>query len=293
MVTSHPHLFQTSVADESEIHKLNANHFLPDCAVLQWCPATGEDLPTPNANEIVVFSSSLQRGFSLPTCDFFRGLLDHYQIELVHLNPNSILRIAIFIHLYEAFPGIPPNFPLFKNYFFLKYQSSASIRMVIEGVGLQTRPRVGFLDLPMKTSLRGWHRTWFYCENHKPIFPPFVGLLPEFQGSWSKKPTPLDIPHVAALTNKVNLLKERDLIGVCVAAHWLTHRVVPLKKQVHPDWEYSRVEDPTRETNVKITPEHLVKLLEEMFQDTSNCPIDEQVRSYHIGVERDPVWHPG
>jgi hypothetical protein len=154
MAASHPHLFQTSVADESEIHKLVTNHFLPDHAVLQWCPATGEDLPTPNTNEIVVFSSFFQRGFGLLACDFFRELLDHYQIELVHFNPNSILQITVFVHLYEAFLSIPPNFPLFKNYFFLKYHSSATNRKVIKGMGLQTRAHAGFLDLSMKTSIR-------------------------------------------------------------------------------------------------------------------------------------------
>jgi hypothetical protein len=38
-----------------------------------------------------VFSSFFQCGFGLPAYNFFRGLLDQYQIELVHLNPNSIL----------------------------------------------------------------------------------------------------------------------------------------------------------------------------------------------------------
>jgi hypothetical protein len=155
MAASHPHLFQSSVVDESEIHKLVATHILPDHAVLQWCTAIGEDLPTPNTNEIVVFSSLFQRGFGLPAYDFFRGLLDQYQIELVHLNPNSILQITVFVHLCEAFLGIPPKFPLFKNYFFLKYQSSATNQKVIGGVGLQTRPRADFLDLRLKTSLQG------------------------------------------------------------------------------------------------------------------------------------------
>jgi hypothetical protein len=113
-------------------------------------------------NEIVVFSSFFQRGFGLPACDFFCGLLDHYQIELVHLNPNSILQITIFVHLCKAFLGIPPNFPLFKNYFFLKYQPSAANRTVIRAVGLQTRSRANFFDLLMKSSVRGWHGTWFY-----------------------------------------------------------------------------------------------------------------------------------
>jgi hypothetical protein len=77
MAASHPHLFQSSIADESEIHKLVVNQFLPDRAVLQWHPAADEDLPTPNTNEIVVFSS-FQCRFGLPTCAFIRGLLDHY-----------------------------------------------------------------------------------------------------------------------------------------------------------------------------------------------------------------------
>jgi hypothetical protein len=170
MAASQLHLFQSSVVNESEIRKLVANHFLPDCAVLQWRPATSEDLPTPNTNEIMVFSSFFQHGFGLPAYDFFRRLLDHYQIKLVHLNPNSILQTTVFVHLCEGFLGIPPNFPLFK-----KYQPSAGNRKVIGGIGLQTRLHAGFLDLPLKTSLRGWHGTWFYCRNHEPSLPPFVG----------------------------------------------------------------------------------------------------------------------
>jgi hypothetical protein len=54
-----------SVADESEIRKLVVNHFLPDRAMLKWRPTAGEDLPTPNTNKIVVFSSFFQRGFGL------------------------------------------------------------------------------------------------------------------------------------------------------------------------------------------------------------------------------------
>jgi hypothetical protein len=62
--------------------------------MLQWRHAIREDIPTPNTNGIVVFSSFFQCRFGLPACDFLRGLLDHYQIELVHLNSNSILQNA-------------------------------------------------------------------------------------------------------------------------------------------------------------------------------------------------------
>jgi hypothetical protein len=153
MAASHPHLFQPFIADENEIWKLIASHFLPNREVLQWHPAADEDIPTPNTNEIVGFTSFFQHGFGLPAYDFLRGLLNHYQIELVHLNPNSILQISVFVHLCEAYLGIQPNFPLFKNYFFLKYQPSATNQKVIGGVGLQTHPRGSFLDLPLKNSL--------------------------------------------------------------------------------------------------------------------------------------------
>jgi hypothetical protein len=115
MAALHPHLFHQSVADESEIRQLVVNCFLPDHAVLQWRPTIGEDIPTPSRKDIVVFSSFFQHGFGLPANDFLHGLLDHYQIELFHLNPNFILQIPVFVHLCEAFLGIPLNFPLFKN----------------------------------------------------------------------------------------------------------------------------------------------------------------------------------
>jgi hypothetical protein len=133
---SNPHLFQPSIANENETRKLVASNFHPNRAVLQWHPATGKDILTPNTNEIMVFTSYFQHGFSLPAYYFLCGLLDHYQIDLVHLNPNSILQIVVLFHLCEVFLSIPPNFPLFKNYFLLKYQPSATNRNVVGGLGL-------------------------------------------------------------------------------------------------------------------------------------------------------------
>jgi hypothetical protein len=174
----------------------------------------------------------------------------------------------------------------------LNYQPSAANRKVVGGVGLQTCPRAGFLDLPSETSLLGWHETLFYCKNHERSLPSFVGQLPEFQGTWNEEPTPLEVPLVAALTNKVNLWKEKGLLGVCMAACWIAHRVQPLKKQVHLGWEYKRLQDLTQETQANITPELLVKHLGELFQDTSSWPTNEHVRSYHIGIEINPVRCP-
>jgi hypothetical protein len=94
------------------------------------------------------------------------------------------------------------------------------------------------------------------------------------------------------LTNKFNSLKEKGLIGVCVATYWLAHQVQLLKKQVHLGWEYSGSQDLTPETQEKISPKLLLKHLGEIFYDTSSWPSDKQVCTYHIEIERDPVRHP-
>jgi hypothetical protein len=110
--------------------------------------------------------------------------------------------------------SLPRNFsklPFVQKLFLLEISAECHQPKGHWGVGLQTHSRTGFLDLSLKTSPRGWHGTWFYCENHEPSLPLFIGRLPEFQGTWSEEPTPLKLPQVAALTNKINLLKEKRL----------------------------------------------------------------------------------
>jgi hypothetical protein len=62
------------------------------------------------------------------------------KIKLVHFNPNSVLQVVVFIHLCEAYLAVLPNFALFKHYFFLKYQPSATKDQVMGSIGIQTLP---------------------------------------------------------------------------------------------------------------------------------------------------------
>jgi hypothetical protein len=153
------------------------------------------------------------------------------------------------------------KFCLVQKLFLAEVSTQLLKRKVIGGIGLQTHPHSCFLDLPIKTSLKGWHKPWFYYENHEPSLPHFIGRLPEFSGTWSKESTPVDLPIIADLGNLVNDHKSRGLTCVCMAAHWLACWVMPLKKQVHPGWEYSGVQDPTWETSVTPRPKKILELL--------------------------------
>jgi hypothetical protein len=68
----------------------------------------------------MVFTSFFQHGFSLPTSKFLYSRLHYYKIELVHLNPNSILQVIVFVHMCETYLAVHLIFSIFKHYFFLK-----------------------------------------------------------------------------------------------------------------------------------------------------------------------------
>jgi hypothetical protein len=84
---------------------------------VEWKAAAGEEFPTKDVKEQVVFSSYFECGFNLPAGDFFWGLLFYYKLELVHLVPNSITVVSTFIHFCEAYMGISPHFLLWRHLF--------------------------------------------------------------------------------------------------------------------------------------------------------------------------------
>jgi hypothetical protein len=90
------------------------------------------------------------------------------------------------------------------------------------------------------------------------------------------------MPSVLALAERVSKLKYLRLTRVDVVANWLAHRAVPLKEQVHPDWEYNGIQDPTCEVNHHITIVKLEHLLKEMFQSTDRWSTPDQECTYHI-----------
>jgi hypothetical protein len=84
-----------------------------------------------NPDEIPMFMRFAERGLSLPTSDFFKGLLEYYSIEYLNLNPNGIFHTSVFIHFCEAFLGIKPHWVLFRKFFRVKPQPSANNPQVV------------------------------------------------------------------------------------------------------------------------------------------------------------------
>jgi hypothetical protein len=87
---------------------------------VEWKAAVGEEFPTEDVKEQVVFASYFECGFNRLVVDFFQGLLYYYKLELVHLVPNSITVVSTFIHFCEVYLGISPHFLVWRHLFCLK-----------------------------------------------------------------------------------------------------------------------------------------------------------------------------
>jgi hypothetical protein len=80
-----------SVVSESDLLHLVDVGVLPPKELCSWWICRGVTVPTEDTHESVVYVPFLIRGLALPISPLFRGLLDFYNLNLTHLNPNPIL----------------------------------------------------------------------------------------------------------------------------------------------------------------------------------------------------------
>ena len=89
----------------------------PLIVVEEWRLHGDEDESSLPEGYVMSFALFHERGFTVPAHKFLRGLLEYYQVELQHLNPNGVQHIAAFIALCEGFLGISHHFDLWQHFF--------------------------------------------------------------------------------------------------------------------------------------------------------------------------------
>jgi hypothetical protein len=130
-----------SVVSESDLLHLVDVGILPPKELCSWRICRGVTVPTEDTHESVVYVPFLIRDLALPISPFFRGLLDFYNLNLTHLNPNSIVQISIFVHLCEAYLGILPHFGLWKYLYHCRPGMAGGQHQLVGGASLEMRRR--------------------------------------------------------------------------------------------------------------------------------------------------------
>jgi hypothetical protein len=149
---------------------------------LEGPPVEHEELH-PDPDKVVSFLAFHERGLGYPTHPFLLSLLNRWEVELQHLNPNRVLHIAGFITLCEGFLGIDPYAGLFRAFFLGRSLNVKRDPLPVTFGGFRLQKRslsVGDYSAYTPTdSNRGWREKWFYIRNSAGVpFPVFTGARP-------------------------------------------------------------------------------------------------------------------
>jgi hypothetical protein len=167
-----------SMMTEAKIQDLVDHGLLRPKAEVEWRAAAGEQFPSEDVKKQVIFTSFFERGFALPMGDFFRGLLYYYNLELVHLVPNSITVVSTFIHFCEAYLGISPHFLLWRYLFCVKSTSKRSGLVGTVMFSLRLGLKAEWIDTDIPDNTTGWRSEWFYIVDQLPRLPRHTGHKP-------------------------------------------------------------------------------------------------------------------
>jgi hypothetical protein len=74
-----------------------------------------------------IFAYFLMVGTVPPLSSFLHAILEEYGQLLLQLHANSLLALAIFLFLYEAFVGVHPSVALFRHYYNVRLESSGAM----------------------------------------------------------------------------------------------------------------------------------------------------------------------
>jgi hypothetical protein len=165
-----------------------------------------------------------------------------YGVQLHQLTPNSLLHIACFITLCEAFLGIDPHWILWKYLFRLRPSGSLAEIPELGGAIFSVRSESQYLEFQMAQTVQGWRQKWFYIKYQKISNSDQYGLAP-FDASkgltkltsWDALPSEDEIESIQPLLARIQELKNvagSGLTGMQLMEFFLQRHIQPLQAQI-------------------------------------------------------------
>jgi hypothetical protein len=276
-----------STMTKAKIQALVDRGLLRPKTEVEWRAAVGEDFPSEDVKEEVIFGSFFERDFNLPVGDFFRGLLYYYRLELVHLVPNSIIVVSTFIHFCEAYLGIPPHFTLWRYFFCVKSTGKRSGLVGAVMFNLRSGLKVEWIDTDLPDNTVEWRSEWFYIADQIPGLPRRTGHKPVKISEWDLGLSTRELEDPKGVLELVSDMKNRGVTGAAVARSFCRQMIQPIKDRVHPAYEYCGRSDPTCEVNRKVSKEEMATRVSQMYSGkvkVKKCP-----RAHSLKRPADPV----
>ena len=159
------------------------------------------------------------------------AVLDHYQIQALHLHPNFVLTLAIFAFLCEGFLGVVPSVAFFRTFFSLRLmapdQRSGCVSFrVADGMA------ESLIHMKGPKKREDFRKKWVYLDAGEvnPLLEVPTAPAVKAAEEWA---------HLKGVTGDIRPLKKAmahlrkaGLTGQLVVKEFLERRIAPL--QDHP-----------------------------------------------------------
>jgi hypothetical protein len=159
-------IFEKSTIKQSHIGAMRGRYFR-DMSIIR----VGGDstAPAPEENKVVIYRSFLKAGLRFPLSKFVVEVLKIYQIFLLQMTPEAIIRMGIFVWAVRS-QGLEPSAKCFCSMHELLYESKATGKEQYHNnfscYGFIARPNASH---PVPTFRKrwpvAWMEEWFYVKN--------------------------------------------------------------------------------------------------------------------------------
>ena len=233
-----------------------------------------------------IFLHTLYAGLVPPFSDFLLAILEVYQIQLLHLHPNSILILAIFAYLCEAYIGIRPSVALFRSFYSLRSTAPGErlgcVSFRIAAARSETYIPIAWSgeDAVTKVTKKvdDFRKRWLFVDAKRtnpllevPEGPPTKWARwgsEEFEGS-----------KLDAVYECIQRIREAGVTGQMVARDFTRRRIAPLQWHSEPMWTYTGRGDAMRLSADGFTPEVLGQVMGVLFVTPKiPSPANEEAR---------------
>ena len=187
----------------------------------------------------------------------------------MHLHPNSILILAIFAYLCEAYLGVMPSVAFFRSFYALRNTAPGersgcvSFRITdgMKGVYIPIARNGEEIVTSVTKKVEDFRKRWFLMQfGSQSAFFELPEAPPTKRASWSSKA--LKGASLGPVVRRLKDLREAGLTGQMVAKDFVRRRIAPLQKHADAMWLYSNQGDKMRLSATLYTKEELHALME-------------------------------
>jgi hypothetical protein len=174
-----------------------------------------------------------------PFSPFFLAVLEHYQVQALHLHPDTVTLLAAFAFACEAYVGVEPSVVLLHHLFHLHLtvpdQNSGCVSFrAVDGLS--------FLGMNWAERTQGFRHGWVFVNAHVAILYFKIPVVAATKSSsWAAEK--LEDAVIAPVMTRLAELAQAGLTGTTVVREFLSWRIAPVQEHRRKMWAFTGFKD--------------------------------------------------